>query len=653
MTSDPEQITNPDLPPNYAEKLLADWPAEELLKNNLEALRTRNEGLANKIGTVTVPKNIKLAVANDGSVTFKTEQDGKTSWLGHSSTPLISGKANAHHVVTGDANILIDTISHGVEIEQMLQSLSRHLAIIVVETEPLHLNLTFRLRDFCPWLNNGQLVLLCGRNINELLKNFYQKHNGYNIIRQTITQPWRTDQENRRLAESVTLAMQTTADELVVKMNSLRRELSKTSLQTNVNIFTEALADKPELFSVINCTNTTHPIDVCTSRDCLAGLSAIGTQTDWLTYDRPDHVSPLAQLERLKRTQPNLVLLINVLRNGSGLEIPKAAFCATLLREPPDSIFTEPAAGLLGEKDFMFAANSEQLEKLRGCGYPKKQISLLPLAVNHELFCPRKNSDAQQQRYNAETIIIATRTSLDPKHYQINLPFHQQLFNTIADEISRRPQDYRFDQAGKILRRAQRAGIELQTEELKNHFISLTRHCIADSTVRDVYAQKITQAGIDLKIWSWALPFESVTDKIPTNWQQSPVSDYVTGSIGYGKELNALYNSGAIQIFFDSRGTVDQNLLNAVAAETFVLLKSHPDQRKKDGIGEILELEKELITFHDPQDLIEKLRYYLEHTEKRQEIAQTAHQKLLAKHTCRQRMKEMLKFIAGASTPKQ
>ncbi|GAG38068.1 unnamed protein product, partial [marine sediment metagenome] len=83
------------------------------------------------------------------------------------------------------------------------------------------------------------------------------------------------------------------------------------------------------------------------------------------------------------------------------------------------------------------------------------------------------------------------------------------------------------------------------------------------------------------------------------------------------------------------------------AAGGFFLVRSHPGQHQHDGIGKLFQLNRELITFNTPEDLVRKLRYYLEHEEERVRLAQAAREKLLAGHTYRRRGMEMLAAITS------
>ena len=64
------------------------------------------------------------------------------------------------------------------------------------------------------------------------------------------------------------------------------------------------------------------------------------------------------------------------------------------------------------------------------------------------------------------------------------------------------------------------------------------------------------------------------------------------------------------------------------------------------GIEEMFEPGKEIVTFLTPDEMIEKIRYYLEHDEERQAIAAAGRAKALAHHTYRNRFERMFEILA-------
>ncbi|MEF9426337.1 MAG: glycosyltransferase, partial [Candidatus Mariimomonas ferrooxydans] len=64
-----------------------------------------------------------------------------------------------------------------------------------------------------------------------------------------------------------------------------------------------------------------------------------------------------------------------------------------------------------------------------------------------------------------------------------------------------------------------------------------------------------------------------------------------------------------------------------------------------DGIEEVLEPGKEIITFRSEQEMIDMIRYYVKNDELRKKIAEAGSRRVLKEHTYEIRMRQMLRII--------
>jgi spore maturation protein CgeB len=67
----------------------------------------------------------------------------------------------------------------------------------------------------------------------------------------------------------------------------------------------------------------------------------------------------------------------------------------------------------------------------------------------------------------------------------------------------------------------------------------------------------------------------------------------------------------------------------------------------KRNLGDLFELDREVITYEDGEELIEKVRYYLDHDDDRSAIADAGQARTLREHTYAQRMEELASILAG------
>jgi len=95
------------------------------------------------------------------------------------------------------------------------------------------------------------------------------------------------------------------------------------------------------------------------------------------------------------------------------------------------------------------------------------------------------------------------------------------------------------------------------------------------------------------------------------------------------------------RIVFNTAATDDANmrLFEATATGSFLLTEDIP------SIGKLFDVGKHLVTYKDMDDAVEKARYYLEHEDEREAIAEAGMIHTLKNHTFEHRINEMFKEI--------
>ena len=66
---------------------------------------------------------------------------------------------------------------------------------------------------------------------------------------------------------------------------------------------------------------------------------------------------------------------------------------------------------------------------------------------------------------------------------------------------------------------------------------------------------------------------------------------------------------------------------------------------EKDNLSEFFEVGKEIVTYGDADELVDKIRFYLAHEEKRSRIARAGQERTLREHTYLHRMRELERIL--------
>jgi len=112
--------------------------------------------------------------------------------------------------------------------------------------------------------------------------------------------------------------------------------------------------------------------------------------------------------------------------------------------------------------------------------------------------------------------------------------------------------------------------------------------------------------------------------------------------LSYYSELPAFYPCSDINFNCTSKqmkGAVNQRLFDVPAAGAFVLT----DWR--DQIENLFDPGKELICYHEPEEVPDLVRYFLAHPAERQRITRAARTRILAEHTWTHRIQSILAHL--------
>lgn len=148
----------------------------------------------------------------------------------------------------------------------------------------------------------------------------------------------------------------------------------------------------------------------------------------------------------------------------------------------------------------------------------------------------------------------------------------------------------------------------------------------------DKYREKFLNAltNFNLGIWSWNI-YDYKTSLIKYN-----------RGVVYGENLVKVLKSAKIALNihreFEKSGG-NYRLFEISASGTFQIVDH------KNNIKNYFDIGKEIETFKDKDDLIEKVKYYLEHPDEREKIAKAGYERVKRDHSLVDRIKKMLDII--------
>lgn len=183
-------------------------------------------------------------------------------------------------------------------------------------------------------------------------------------------------------------------------------------------------------------------------------------------------------------------------------------------------------------------------------------------------------------------------------------------------------------------------------------------------------AERLRAAGIGSATW---LPLacdpelHTVHESLPIEWDwcfvgnlfPGPRSELVErmraelprGWVGraYFREMANIYARSRLAFNRSLRDDVNMRVFEAVAAGSLLSTNDLTD----NGQAELLRDDEHLATYHSPEELLDKARYYLAHDSERSRLAQAGRHEVLTKHTYRHRAEIILRELERSVSRKQ
>lgn len=112
------------------------------------------------------------------------------------------------------------------------------------------------------------------------------------------------------------------------------------------------------------------------------------------------------------------------------------------------------------------------------------------------------------------------------------------------------------------------------------------------------------------------------------------------------EEIGAIYSQSRLVFNYSIKGDVNMRTFEALCGGRLLLTNAIPN-----GLEELFTDRQHLVIYRNSEELIQLVRYYLEHPEEREAIAKAGQALVLAKHTYQQRAEQILATIFGAGSP--
>ena len=280
--------------------------------------------------------------------------------------------------------------------------------------------------------------------------------------------------------------------------------------------------------------------------------------------------------------------------------------------------------------------DSAQMQELKQ--YNVNGMQYMSQAADKELLTSAKALATPQMidKYTADVSFVGTLYESSNNLFNRISPEARE--KEIYKEIVRMIRDKRFSYGKDILYRGvTEEMVEFLLEEVEHgqdHFFFANQEEIA---VQSVLARKITVEERKLMARTLAKEFDFKLFTISNTAKFPEINN--CGPVDFAKQAPLVFNGSKVNIYVTPRSIrsgVPLRVLEIMACGGFVLVNYQEDLAAEFEDG------KELVMYRSLEEMVDKVRYYLEHEDERKNIAQAGYEKVLREYNYAEKLRRIL-----------
>ncbi len=586
-----------------------------ILAANLTVLRRTHPTLTDLIAAEPPPLP---ALTRDGRLSFRvTGADGHAAWLGRTSIPAVRAEALLERFDTGAGNVLLPGFAQGCEVDLLLARLPRHRAVFVWEPDPASLALVLRLYDWSSDLALARLVpFVCPLEaLTGKLVDWLTEHAGHLCPERIMSWPWSTPPE----LAAIRSAVQNAYAELDRRRSILLADLRAT-----------LAADRPPTAARTLAILAPRPTEL--AHLLTDGLATATPHTGWqplaITVAGPADVHPLVRARKLAAAghRPDLAILADHTRREAR---------DLLAEETPAICWLGPgvaprSAEAAGDQDLLAVTHIRHREQALCVGVAPQRCIIVP----YPCLLPPATEALPQAARDGGVLMFADLKATDPAALGFQLASHQQLWNVLLQMLRAEIDGFTDGQAASLLSRAEaKTRIRLDDPGIRQAMLAGLCNPAAAGLLRQEIAQRLCEHKVTVDIRGAGWPDQPPLD--PPRPCQTLA------------ERGRLLARARLFIHADPTGEVPPEVLLAAAAGAVVVARAHPTDDQPGGLGTLLAVSSEVVTFRGLGELVSIIRRLLANPQHCQALADRARARVLADHLPAHRLEAL---IAAASS---
>lgn len=381
------------------------------------------------------------------------------------------------------------------------------------------------------------------------------------------------------------------------------------------------------------------------TRDCKRAADEMGLQTKLIIETNPIfQVCNAKIVQCMNDFRPDIIFCIDHFRFEREI-YPKEIVWISWLQDILPKIMSCDTPKKLGNRDFVlnhFITWSE----FKQIGYPSELLIDAPIPANDKIYKKYTLNEQEYEKFACDLCFVCHGSDVDKhivdfvKSNKMDAKMTDMLFM-----IYKGYQSYVYE-SGSIFYNKQ-----LFVEFVEGSFIQQFKVQVKPEAIEHIandmylwFNQRVyRQALVD-----WILDAGFTNIKLWGNgWLDSEkYRAYAMGPAENGETLSKIYQASKIVIGNNIMTTSAARAWETMLSGGFYLSNYIPEEDDVTDIRKIIEVDKDVVMFYGKDDLIEKIRYYLEHEQERKIMIERGRKAALEKMTFEKLMKRTLSEIA-------
>ncbi len=335
-------------------------------------------------------------------------------------------------------------------------------------------------------------------------------------------------------------------------------------------------------------------------------------------------LSSLEIRQKLLSFRPDLVFFLDHLRaQGEGLIPPEIPYVCWVQDRLP-CLFEKDWIAQLGPRDFTFSMWPAMTRDLLAAGYP--EVLPLPVAADASTYRPPEGPPPPGLR--CDVAFVSNLQALRPMTSYPGLVEEAERILRAEGIGYRDPEFYE-----SLLARLEKTlGLTVGAGDREAVLFHLSFD-VERWVQRTGPVRWARQMGLDVRVWG-------------KGWEASEeFAPLARGSVAPGEPLRDLYAAARIHLHMNSDTNVHGRVFECLLSGGFILAWAHPTDREPGGLGEALEIGREVETFSGREDFERKVRQYLADEAARRAVSEAGRARVAREHTTVHRAAEILRRV--------